>query len=419
MGGAASPKSLTTSNYETVLKHQNPSCRACLTRKKATCDFRVKWPELIFQDQKKKEMELPQTGQSAPEKLVPVASTCSSGVSITNIDLQSSPSEIQDFKGGFAVGRQTPPSEAHHVTIFNSFLKPASMTKQEKMMRRKTMAAMSKMHQEMEAVKSRRSVLMRDIRETQTAISLEEEEHKPLLEYLKQKKEESDRKYDSLWKDYTQQCQEIEVKRRELLNTFSSRTANLKNQLLKDRMLDATLRKKLKALRPVVQLKQSQNKKIQDLEKEEASILANTPFMDRERHFQFLKDRAALEKQMEELNLLELGENLTRKLKKKAKALETTANHVFRDFCKGMYAESKQLQTQLHQLDQDFSELEARRQKLEQRKQQWKEQHWYLEALARGRQRLQQRERRTPKPQAAPQPIQSRLLGARPKTNPK
>ncbi|CAO2629067.1 Coiled-coil domain-containing protein 121 [Lemmus lemmus] len=412
-GGATEPLSLPARKDEPALTNPGLYYRPPLARKKAVHDFRVRWPELILLEQKKKE-ELPLIGKSTSDKQVHVASACSSEVSISNTDLESSPSERLDSKGAIAVSPQPLPAQSPYMTILNSYLNPESMTRLEKKVRNRTMVAMQELEQEMEAVKSRRSALMMDLKE----IACGQTEDKHFLEYLKQRKEESQRKYDSLWKDYRQQCQEIEDRRRELVCTFTSRTADLQKQLMQGRKLEAGLRRKLKALEPIAQIKESQDRRKQALEQEKANIAAHIPFIDREAHIQFLKERTALEKQVEELNLLESGEHVTRELRKKTKALEAVAKQAQKDFCLGINAENRRLQTQLRQLDEEVCELEARREKLEQRKQRWKEQQWYLEALARGRQRLQQREYRLPKPQA-PHPTQGHLLGARPGTNPK
>ncbi|XP_052610931.1 coiled-coil domain-containing protein 121-like [Peromyscus californicus insignis] len=417
-GGAADP-SLPSRKDEPAFTYEDIYYRPSLTRKKAICDFRVRWPELILLDQEKKEEGLPLFGQSSSEKQVHQVSASSSVVSISNTDLESIPSELQDSKGAFAVGPQHYPAEPPYVTILNNYLRPELMTRLERRVKRKTIAALRELEEEMEAVKSRRSVLIMDIKEMQTEMSLEETESKPFLEYLKQRKGESQRKYDSLWKDYSRQCQKIEEWRRELVSDFTSRTADLQEQLLGSSKLEVCFRKKLKTLRPVAQIKESQDRKIEALEQEKASIVSDIRFMDREAHFQFLKEKADLEKQVEELNLLDSGKDITRELKKKTKALEARVQQAHRAFCKAVTAENRQLRTELQQLDQEFCKLEARREKLEQRKQQWKEQQWYLKALARGRQHLWQMEHRPPKPQATPHPTQGRLRGARPRATPK
>uniref|UniRef100_A0A8I6AH12 Coiled-coil domain-containing protein 121-like n=2 Tax=Rattus norvegicus TaxID=10116 RepID=A0A8I6AH12_RAT len=422
-GRAAGPQ-LLPARDETVRINEDFSVGAFLSRKKAIQDFRVRWPELILLDEKKKE-EFPLIGKSSSE-FFHTPSTCSSAVSITNTDLESSPSELLDSKGRFAVDSQTSLLESPQMIILNRYLKPASMTRLERRVRKRTLAAMRELEQEMDAVKGRRSVLIKDIKDMKKELLYEKMDSKPFLEYLQQKKEEKERKYDSLWKDYIQQCEEIEDRRRELVSTFTSRTANLQKQLMRNRKIEASLKKKLKALEPIAHIKESQDQKIQTLELEYASIDPDVSLMDREAHRLFLKERAALDKQMEDLNLLESGEGITRALKKKAKALDTAAKQAHEDFWQGMRAENRQLQTQLQQLDQEFCKLEAGKEKLERRKQQWKEQQWYLEALARGRERLQQREHHYqqqrehhPKPQTAPQPALGRLLSARPKANPK
>ncbi|XP_013204592.2 coiled-coil domain-containing protein 121-like [Microtus ochrogaster] len=391
--------------------------RPPLTRKRAVADFRVRWPDIISREQEAQREDLPQSGMHSLDKKAHDVSFCSSGVSISLKQQYSSHSDFQDSQGSTTCFLE-PLSETPHLTILNNYLKPESMTRLEKRVRRKTLVAMNQLEQEMDAAKFRRAVLLKDTRELQDERAFEEAENKPFLEYLKKRNQRTQEKYDFLWKDYIQQCQEIEVRRRELVCTFTSRTVDLQKQLTQGKRLEAGLRKKLKALKPIAQIKENQDREKEALEQEKASIVADIPLMDREAHFQFLKERAALEKQVEELNLLESGENTTRELRKKAKALEALAKKAHKDFCQGVSAENRELRAQLRQLDKEFCELEARREKLEQRKQRRKEQQWYLEALARGRERLQQQESRPPKPQA-PHPTQGRLLGARPGTNPK
>ncbi|XP_052024568.1 coiled-coil domain-containing protein 121-like [Apodemus sylvaticus] len=412
------PSPLPAQHEETF--YETPRYRTFLSRKRALCDFRVRWPELVYRDQEA-QAELPSLDRKPVD-----TSSCSSGVSISLKNQESSHSEFQDpqeLTGCL--------SEAPHVTILNSYLKPESMTRLEKKVRRRTLVVMNQLEQEKEAAKFRRAVLLRDTRTLQDENAFEKAENKPFLEFLTKKNQETQEKYDALWKDYIQQCQEIEDRRRELVSTFTSRTTDLQKKLVENKKLEASLKKKLRALEPIARIKESQDWQIRALELEKASIVADIPLMDREAHFQFLKERAALEKQVEDLNLLESGEDITRELKKKTKAWETVARQAHEDFCHDVNARNRQLRTQLRELDWEFCKLEARRERLELRKQRWKEQQWYLEALARGRERLQQREHRRQQrehhrqQQEHHQQQQGRpaldhcLLGTRSKANPK
>ncbi|XP_036028183.1 coiled-coil domain-containing protein 121-like [Onychomys torridus] len=389
--------------------------RLPVTRKRAMCDFRVRWPEIVNKDQEvRREDLLPSELHPLDRKSHDIISLCSSGSSISLGQQESSHSDFQDSQGTPACFLVAP-----HMTILNNYLKPESMTRLEKRVRKKTVVAMNQLEMEMEAAKFRRAVLLKDTRELQEERELEEVEDKPFLEYLKKRNQIAQEKYDFVWNDYNQQCQEIEDRRRELVSDYTSRQADFQKQLGQGKRLKASLRRKLKALEPIAQIKQSQEEEKKALELEEASIVADIPFMDREAHLQFLKERADLQKQVEELNLLESGEDITRELKKKTKALEARVQQAHKDFCKGVIAENRKLRSEIRQLDQEFCKLEARREKLERRKQKWKEQQWYLEALARGRQRLQQQELRPPKPQATPHPTQGCLRGARPRATPK
>ncbi|XP_028621231.1 coiled-coil domain-containing protein 121-like [Grammomys surdaster] len=385
-----------------------PGYRTLLSRKRALCDFRVRWPELVLREEEGQDSSY--LGLPPLDRKPTDISSCSSGVSISLKNQESSHSEFWESP------ELTGLSEAPHVTILNSYLKPESMTRLEKKVRRRTLVAMNQMEQEKEAAKLRRALLLRDTRELQDEKAYEEAENKPFLEYLTKKNQETQEKYDSLWKDYIQQCHEIKDRRRELVSTFTSHTGDLQKQLKENKKLGASLKKKLKALEPIARIKESQDWEIEALELEKASIVADIPFVDREAHFQFLKEKAALEKQVEDLNLLESGEEITRELKKKTKAWDTAAKQAHEDFCREVNAHYRQLRTLLRQLDREFCKLEARREKLERRKQRWKEQQWYLEAVTRGRERLQRREHRR---QQKEHPALGRLLSARSKANPK
>ncbi|CAH6778728.1 coiled-coil domain-containing protein 121 [Phodopus roborovskii] len=391
--------------------------RPPLVKKRAMCDFRVRWPEIVSKEQETEREDLPRPGLH-PLDRVGDLSPCSS---VGSISLKPQDSSHGDFQGSQVSLTHLPETLAMspYMKILNNYLKPQLMTRLEKRVRRKTLVAMNQMEQEMEAVKLRREVLLRDARELQDERACEEAENKPLVDYLRMKNQRAQEKYNFLWKDYIQQCQEIENRRRELVSAFASRTDDLRKRLSQGKKMEVGLRKKRRALDPIAQIKESQGREKEALEQEEASIVADIPFMDREAHLQFLKEKAALQKQVEELNLLESGEGITRELKKKAKALAAMVKQAHKDFCQGINAENRRLRTQLQQLDREFRELQIRKEELEQGKQRWKEQQWYLEALARGRQRLQRREFGPPKPQAAPHPTRGRLLEARLKTNPK
>ncbi|XP_032743136.1 coiled-coil domain-containing protein 121-like [Rattus rattus] len=399
-----------------------------LTRKRALCDFRVRWPELVSTEQEPQKEDTSFLGLPSLDRKPTDTSSCSSA-SISLKNQESSHGDLEDpkeFTGCLAEGF----SESPQVTILNSYLKPESMTRLEKKVRRKTVVVMNQLEHEKESSKFRRAVLLRDTRELQDEKAYQEAGNKPFLEYLKEKNQETQEKYDSLWKDYIQQCQEIKDRRRELVSTFTSQREDLQKELMRNKKFDASLKKKLQALEPIARIRESQDREIKALELEHASLVANVPFMDREAHFQFLRERAALEKQVEGMNLLESGEGITRELKKKTKAWDTAARQAHEDFCQDVNARNRQLRTQLQQLDQEFCKLEIRKEKLERRKQQWKEQQWYLEALARGRERLQRREyrrqerehrrqKREHHRQQQEHPALSRLLDARPKANPK
>lgn len=129
--------------------------------------------------------------------------------------------------------------------------------------------------------------------------------------------------------------------------------------------------------------------KIQTLEKEQEKVQGKTAAKDQKARFWFLWEKALMEKELEELHLMELGQINTTGLTRKYKALALAAKQAHSEFCGSLHRENQQLRKELQQLSQEYRRVEAVRNQLEKHRQLVKEQRWYLEALTRGRQRLQ------------------------------
>lgn len=179
MGASALP----TEDDTDFLTPRERRYRPPLTRKRTVADFRVRWPEIVSREQEAQREDLPQFGLHSLDKKAHDVSPCSSGASISLKQQDSSHSDFQDSQGSTACFLE-PFTESSHLTIPNSYLKPESMTRLEKRVRRRrTLVAMNQLEQEMEAAKFRRAVLLRDTRELQDERAFEEAENKPFLEY--------------------------------------------------------------------------------------------------------------------------------------------------------------------------------------------------------------------------------------------
>lgn len=286
------------------------------------------------------------------------------------------------------------PPPTPHLTILNTYLQPKLLTRLEKQVKRKTVVAMKELSQQIQETKCRRERLLKDSRQLLEENYRVQAENRLFMEYLRKNKEQCEKKQEELWKQYVQECGEIERKRQELASRYSERNAALQAQLLQGRKTQKDLKQQLQALKPVYKVKESQDLKIQTLEKEREKVRGETAAKDQEAHFQFLREKALMEKELEEWHLLELGQINTAGLTRKYKALALAAKQAHSEFCGSLHRENQQLRTELQQLGQEYGRLDAVRSQLEKRRQLVKEQQWYLEALTRGRQRLQaQRER--------------------------
>lgn len=289
--------------------------------------------------------------------------------------------------------RGTPPPTPH-LTILNTYLKPKLLTRLEKRVKRKTVVAMKELSQQIQENKCRRARLLEDSRQLLEEKYRVQAENQLFMEYLRKNKEQCEKKQEAVWKQCVQECGEIERRRRELASRYNRRNAALQDQLLQGRKTQKDLKQKLRALEPVYKVKERQDTKIQTLKKEQEKVRDETAAKDQEAHFRFLREKAVMEKELEEWHLMELGQVNTTGLMRKYKALALAAKQAHSEFCGSLHKENQQLRREFQQLSQEYTRLDVVRSQLEKRRQLVKEQQWYLEALTRGRQRLQaERER--------------------------
>ena len=142
------------------------------------------------------------------------------------------------------------------------------------------------------------------------------------------------------------------------------------------------------------EVKESQEKKMQALQKELENMKVETSIKDRQAHLQFLQRKTLLDRQLQELKWLQMGKGGTKEVKEKAKALESTAKKVNSEFCFSVQREYQKLQEKLAKQVQEYHKLESIKRQLEAWKELLKEEQWVQEASVRGRQQLKaQRER--------------------------
>lgn len=256
-------------------------------------------------------------------------------------------------------------------------------------MKRKTVVALKELSQQTQETKCRRERLLKDSRQLLEEKYRVQAENQLFLEYLCKNKEQCEKKQEALGKRCAQECGEIERRRQELASRYSQRNTTLQAQLLQGRKTQQDLQQQLQALKAVYTVKEWQDRKIQTLEKEKEKIRGETAAQDREAHIQFLREKAQMEKELEELHLMELGQSSTKGPRRKYRALALACKQAHLEFCGSLHRENQRLRKELQQLSQEYRKVEAVRIRLEKRQQLVKEEQWYLEALVRGRQRLQ------------------------------
>lgn len=264
--------------------------------------------------------------------------------------------------------------------------------------------ALSKLNNQIQEAQTRRRWLLEENRQLQKEKLLVEAESKSILDYLTENSKHRDRKCEELWKEYFQQYQELEQRKQELASRYEKETSELKAQLLQGEKAQYKLEQCLQTLRNIATIKERQDRRTQTLQEQIDRVPAELHVKDREAHFQFLQQKALLEQEIKELDLVQeqLGDRKRGKLNGKAQALECTAQKSRFELCHSIYRENWQLRKKLMPLLQEAQRLEALQTRLENRKQQLKQRQWYQESVMRGRQRLQSRWDWSPKGPGAP-----------------
>ncbi|XP_059137026.1 kinesin-like protein KIF26B [Peromyscus eremicus] len=280
------------------------------------------------------------------------------------------------------------------LTILNACLKPKLLTRLEKQVNRKTAVALKELSQQIQETKCRRERLLKDTRQLLEEKHRVQAENQLFMDYLHKNSKRCEKKREALWKQCAQECGEIERRRQELASRYTQRNAALRAQLLQGRKTQEDLRQQLQALKTVYMVKERQDMTIQTLEKEKEKIRGETAAKEQEAHIRFLREKALMEKELQELDLMKLGQISTKGLTRKYKAWAQACKQAHFEFCGSLHRENQQLRKELQQLSQEYRKVEAVRIRLEKQQQLVKEEQWYLETLTRGRRWLQaERER--------------------------
>lgn len=353
------------------------------------------------------------------EWLTPSTSARSSALTLRQ--LQGGPRELWNPKSPAAQSPRGPSPRSPYLTILNDYFKPEKLTKKENRVKGRTIVALKELTKERKEALSRQKLLLHEYRQLHDEKDQVQAENKAFVAYLDEKNEQCRRKHEELWMDYFRQCRDIEQRRQALTSRLNQRNADLKAQLLQGRKTQSDIKRQLRALEDISLLKEIQDMKIETLRKEKEKVLFETPIKDQDAHFYFMREKKLLEKQLNELEVMELEESQTRELRKKAKALELTAKKAHVEFCRGINKENYQIREELHQLTQEYKKVEATRNWLERQKQHLKEEQWYQEALIKGRQLLQALREHPPAPkeQVAAKVTQSRPFRPQTKINTK
>ncbi|XP_048208183.1 coiled-coil domain-containing protein 121 [Perognathus longimembris pacificus] len=312
---------------------------------------------------------------------------------------------------GRAVDSRTPVSAqsfsnspSPYLAVLNKYFPTQILTKLENKVKRKTVRALRALNMRIQEAQVRRRQLVKDSKVLQKERFQVETESKCFLKYLAKTNNHFIRKHEELWKDYAQEREVIEQKKQELASRFATRTADLQAQFFQGKKILYDLKQALLALRDISLLKERQEMTLLELQQEKEKVESETIMKDQEAHFQFLQQKALLEKQLNELDRLQKGDTRTRELKGKAKAWELLVQQAHHDFCLDFIKENQQLLESFYQLHQEFKKLEDIRSQLIRQRQHQKEERWYEEALTRGWQRLQAKYEHNgcPKEQGAP-----------------
>ncbi|XP_059104387.1 coiled-coil domain-containing protein 121 [Peromyscus eremicus] len=286
------------------------------------------------------------------------------------------------------------PQPSMYLTILNEFFKPERLTKLENKVRRRTIEALEKLSKNIEEARRQQELLLQDSKVLQQETLYLETENNYFLKFLKKRNDLCKKKHEDLWNEYFQECGEMRRRRQELASMFAQQNADLQKQLLHGKSTQFQLKQQVQSLQHIKSVKKGQEMRIQALQEELANMKAVTAKKDQEAFLQFLQRKTPLDRQMQELKCLQVGQGRTKEAKNKARALASTARKVNSEICSSVCRENQELQEELWKQVREYHKLESLKRQLENWKEKLKEEQWYQEALVRGRHQLKaERER--------------------------
>ncbi|KAM4837314.1 coiled-coil domain-containing protein 121 [Thomomys bottae] len=384
--GAEEPQAASASHRPSLVRSKG----TCNLRPRVVCDLRAN--QVLAEAHAALEEKLGES--SAPElhtmklhTLRTYVSACTS--LITFSDLCKSPSGI--FESPFLTtdSPEGPYPQSPYLTILSKYMNPETLTRLEKRVQRKTVTALKTLSKQKEAAKVKQQPLLQESRQLLGEKLHVRDDSRFFLDYLTEVNQQCKRKHQALWEEYFQNYEMIEQKRQELISKYTKQDADLKTQLMQGRRLHSNLQRQLQTVTNITKVKERQDTKLEALKKEKDKVLTETPLKDQPAHLEFLQRRELLTHKLKQLDTIGHGKNHTGVLKKEARALELKARQVHLEFCQDISATNKQLRKEMQKLTQQYQKLKATETLLETQKQMLKEERWYLEALKKGRQRLQ------------------------------
>lgn len=286
------------------------------------------------------------------------------------------------------------PQPSMYLTVLNEFFKSERLTKLENKVKRRTVEALEKLSKNIEETRRRQELLLQDSKALQQEALHLETENNYFLKFLRKRNDLCKKKHEDLWNHYFQECGEMRRRKQELASMFAQQNADLQKQLLHGKSTQFQLKQQVQSLQHMNVVKKGQEMKIRALQEELADMKAVTAKRDQEAFLQFLQQKIPLDREMQELKCLQVGQGRSKEVKNKARALASTAKKVNSEICSSVCRENQELQEELVRQIREYHKLDSLKRQLENWKEKLKEEQWYQEALVRGRHQLKaERER--------------------------
>ncbi|XP_072490162.1 coiled-coil domain-containing protein 121 [Notamacropus eugenii] len=186
-----------------------------------------------------------------------------------------------------------------------------------------------------------------------------------------------------VWDQQTQQLEQIQCQRQELVSSYESHISSLREELLRQEETQAQLKKKIQALNARRTIKITQEELIKSLQMEKPRVQKEAKAHLHSVQGDLVKEWRALKHQLSDVELL-LGKSM---MGKHNHILEHAADKSILDFTWQLQNENEQLHKEMVRLIQEAQQLEAQRTRLRKQKQQLQLEQCCLESIKEGRRR--------------------------------